>query len=207
MDQRLVVALRKVIADTSIVVYHGSDNSDIVEFKKGMKTSRFLLFKEWKVESQGIFFTFDPEIAEEFGRYVYEVEIAKPNLFIRLDEKNVGVERLDSKREKQLAEMLQSIAKDNEINLYEKDIFVPDNFDPSIQEEGSQPGDNWGWIYDALGDGILWDVLDEPAFVKKMEAFGYDGTVSDESSEHGGKSLFLSNLSLIKNIQPLSQDD
>ena len=204
----LIAALYRITADDNIIVYHGSDNPNIKEFKKGIKSNRFLLFKKFEVESQGIFFTFDPEIAKEFGNHVYEVTISNPNLFLGIDEKYLGVQRLDPKREKELAQMLLSIANDGEINLYEKDIFVPDDFDINLKENGSQPGDNWGWIYEAVGDGLVWDVLDEPSFVNTMEKLGYHGTITEESSDLGGKSLFISDLSYIKNIEPyLDEDD
>jgi len=202
MDRRLVVALRQLVAETKLTVYHGSNNQNIKEFKKGLKANRYLLFKEFEVDTQGVFFTFDPEIAKEFGSFVYEVTVSKPNLFIDVNEADAGVNRLDAKREEQLAKMLISIADgDGLISLYEKDIYVPEGFDPSIKESGSQPGDNWGWIYEALGAGIVWDVLDEPAFVNTMEEFGYKGTVVEESSDLGGRSLFISDLSAIESVQ------
>jgi len=203
----VVTALRKVVASSDLIVYHGSDKK-ITEFKKGIKSARFLLFKAFDVESQGAFFAFDPEVTKEYGVFTHKVTITDPNLFIRTDEEHAGVDRLDKKRERELAEMLQATAKNNVINLYEFDLFIPEDFDSSEEDTGSQPSPNWAWIYEAVGSGgIVWDLLDEPAFVKKMEQFGYDGTLVEESSEHGGKSLFLSNLSKINDVELLKDEE
>jgi len=211
MNRKLVVAaLKSVVADSDLIVYHGSDKK-ITEFKKGVKSARFLLFKAFEVESQGAFFAFDPEVTKEFGAFTHKVTIANPNLFIRADEKHAGVDRLDKKRERELAEMLQATAKNNKIVLYEFDLQIPEDFDPTIEDTDPQPSSNWAWIYEVVGSGIIWDLLDEPAFVKKMEQFGYDGTIVDEPSEIGGevlgRSLFLSNLSKIKDVELLKDEE
>ena len=198
MDKILITALNKVVANT-LTVYHGSDNPNITKFEKNIDSSRFMLFKEFKIKSQGVFFSFDPEIAEKYGDYIYEVTIDNPKLFIREDDKNVGADRLDPKREKELAQMLLAI-DDKEINLYEADISIPDDFDINKKVPGPDPSDNWGWIYYSLDDGIVWDVLDEPSFVKKLTKLGYDGTIAGESIEFGKRSLFISNLDKIKKV-------
>lgn len=206
MNHTLIAALRSVVGSSDLVVYHGSDHK-ITEFKKGVKSARFLLFKAFDVESQGAFFAFDPEVTKNFGAYTHKVTISDPNLFIGIDEKFAGVDRLDQKRERELAEMLQATAKDNVINLYETDLYIPEDFDPSMEDTGSQASPNWVWIYDAVGRGLIWDLLDEPAFVKKMEQLGYDGTTVEESAENGGRSLFISNLAKIKDVEMEDEED
>ena len=203
----------KIVAGSeqkTLTVYHGSDKTNIKAFEKGHKSYRYLLFKSFPVDSQGVFFAFDPEIAKGFGDHIYEVEIDRPKLFIDFSDKHAGVDRLDPKREKELANMLLTVAVKykghNVIHLYETDVYIPDDFDLSEEQKGPQPEDNWAWVYEAIGAGVVWDLLDEPKFVKKMKSYGYDGTLAEESTEQGGQSLFISNLDKIKSVTPYEEE-
>jgi len=190
LDKKLIKACRRILAMSNITVYHGSDKK-IDRFKTGIKTYRFLLFKRFEQYSQGIFFAFTSKETKEYGTFVYKITINNPKLFIGINDKNVGVDRLDSKREKELCAMLLTIAKNTDngkvINLYKSDIHIPDDFKSNLD-----------WIYEAIGSGgIVWDVLDESNFVKKMKEFGYDGTLVDEPDMDSRKSLFIHNLDII----------
>ena len=206
MDKnKLIAALKEVVSSTQLTVYHGS-NKKIDKFKSGVETYRRLLFKEFRQISQGIFFSFSAKDARLYGRNLYKVTLDNPKLFIST--KDITVDRLDPKREHQLAEMLLSIAKDTRkgkiINLYHSDIYVPEDFDPGKQEVS-----NWDWIYWVVGNGIVWDVLDEPNFVKKLLAFGYDGTVVDENNPElkDKKSIFIARLEKIGDIEQVFDDE
>lgn len=56
--------------------------------------------------------------------------MTNPKLFISRSDTTAGIDRLDHKREKELAAMLLASAietdKGKMVNLYEKDIYLPD---------------------------------------------------------------------------------
>lgn len=202
------------------ILYHGS-KQPLESFEKGILTARakflmdetkrkqaaatgflsknFLLSNKFDIKSQGVFLALSPETASNFGKFVHEVQVNKPKLFIRMQDMRAGVDLIDHEKEKQLAEMLLTISKDSPdgrvISTYTKDIYVPKTFSPDSRED-----DNWSWVYEVVkGGGLTWDVLDEPAFVSKMESFGYDGTmVYEPYGAIEGRSVFISNLTKLK---------
>lgn len=175
-------------------VYHGT-NADFRDFKK-MKTQRFVLFSAYDVEAQGFFFSESPKDALLYGQNLITayIRLTKPLLDPR-QFKHMGVDRFPPEKEAELAFILRhAIGKDNYFGKF-IDVGVRRI---SVDSDYARNHD-YGWIYNAIGNGLHWDMLDKPKIVQAMKYLGYDGTfVHEPDSDETGRSIFVMEPSQIR---------
>jgi hypothetical protein len=175
-------------------VYHGT-NADFRDFKK-MKTQRFVLFSAYDVEAQGFFFSESQNDALLYGQNLITAYIRLTNPLLDPRQfKHMGVDRFPPRKEAELAFILRhAIGKDN---YYGKFIDVGVRRS-SVGDDFARSG-NYNWIYNAIGDGLHWDMLDKPKIVQAMKYFGYDGTfVHEPDGDETGRSIFVMDPSQIR---------
>jgi hypothetical protein len=168
------------------LVYHGTNKRPFGKFEY-QKSQRHVLFSSFEVEAKGFFFSESPHDALEFGPNVVAcyVNLQNPLLDPRRD-KHLGIEGLSSQKEidmmKILAPMIQKDAGGHYI-----DYMITKNY---LQHRRRQTAREW--IYDAINTGgLVWDALDNPGVVQRMQKLGYDGTFVHEPDTSLGRSIFI----------------
>lgn len=173
-------------------VYHGAKAS-FKEFEK-RPSKRYLLFNEFHVVPQGFFFAEDEETARDYANgWIVKcfVDLKNPLLDPR-KHKHLGVDRLPKNLEEDLVAIFSEAAEDKEgekvIHTMLSDVYITE--DPT-------------WIYHLVGSGgVIWDVLDEPKVVQKMQSLGYDGTFVDEPNhKNNDRSIFVISEKQIKIVK------
>ena len=72
--------------DTDQVLYHGSDNPNIEEFKTNIPSKRYTTFTERDIDSQGVFLSPNKEDAATYGDNVGDYIVSRENTLIPLNE-------------------------------------------------------------------------------------------------------------------------
>ena len=163
-------------------VYHGT-NANFDKFETGVEGSRFILFSEFKVKSQGLFFSESIEDAKHYGKKIIECYVSLKNPLVdpRRD-KHLAVDRLPPKKEKDLITIFEPLAEDEGGARY---------IDMMIHRINIKPDDN-DWIYELIDSGgVHWDVMDDPGVIQRMKKLGYDGTFVHEPDDKSGRSIFV----------------
>ncbi len=191
-------------------VYHGTSGK-FDKFKTGVETSRAVLFAEFKVKSQGIFFSSSFEDAKSYGKNVVKCWVNLTNPLFNPNSDKAGqpgretYHRFSKEKEQDFVKIFSPLAHETDIDgekvpVIDKmlgQIEVRDVRFSSRSEE-TYPE----WIYELLGDGgIIWDVMDDEGVVQRMKALGYDGTFVNEPNDHSGSSVFVVSPEQIKIIE------
>lgn len=167
------------------LVYHGTEKPfDEFDYKKSYRT---VLWSRFEVKSHGFFFSESPHEAAGFGDYIAEcyIDLKNPLLDPRRD-RNLGIDRLDKKKEIDLQKILSPLIQKDERGYY-IEIGVKKFY---IKKRMYEFG--WDWIYNAISSyGIHWDALDNENVIKKMISLGYDGTFVMETDGPLGRSIFV----------------
>lgn len=200
-DQSLIEEAKKYKTAEEFVkkqgkfVYHGT-NAKFSEFEK-KEGIRSILFSQEKVTSNGFFFSPSKETAKNYGENIIEATI---NLKKPLIKRGEGVDGIkDKKRAKDLQYILEPMIQSTN---YKGDV-IGENIDIGIQKYPIDRNDpDWHMI--AVGDGLAWDVLDNPESVKRMVERGYDGTIVEERHDDEGFSYFVVDKSQIKTKSQLT---
>jgi hypothetical protein len=176
------------------IVYHGTNKDPFQKFQY-QKSSRFVLFSQFDVQTKGFFFSESPHDALDFGKNVLAcyINLKKPLLDPRRD-KYLGVDRLPYEKEIDLMKILSPMIQKGEKGHYIDYMIKRSNI--QNREHPRQ------WIYDAISDGgIVWDALDNIGVVDKMQKLGYDGTFVSEPDTKLGRSIFIPNPDQVRMIQ------
>jgi GNAT superfamily N-acetyltransferase len=190
-------------------VYHGT-SSKFGEFKTGVDTSRAVLFSEFKVKSQGIFFSQSAKDAKSYGSSVVKCWVNLTNPLFNPNAEKAGqpgretYQRFSKEKEQDFIKIFSPLAHEADIDgekvpVIDKMIGQIEVRDVrfSSRSEETYPE----WIYELLGDGgIIWDVMDDEGVIKRMKALGYDGTFVNEPNDYSGSSVFVVSPDQIKII-------
>ena len=160
-------------------VYHGTDEQfDRFEVRP---SQRFILFSAFDVTTQGFYFTEDMNYAKSFGKHLITAYVRLMNPLLNPHTMPyLGREKLPREKEIHLAYILR--------HLHEKDGHYGKVMDIGIGRsyiaDDYAKRKDYSWIYDAVGgDGLAWDVIDNPKIAAGMKQMGYDGTFVDEEDE------------------------
>lgn len=158
--------------------FHGTDQKfDQFEKRPG---KRYVLFKEFPVETQGHYFSEDEETAREYGRNVMERQLDVNKIL--LDPRkypHMAVDDFPPKLEEELRYILTPLIEEDDhygqfIDVGVSRYYIKDDY----------------WIYNVVNpEGLSWDVLDNPEVVKRMKGLGYDATYVQE--DEGRRSIFV----------------
>lgn len=177
-----------------LVVYHGTSERNLNEFKSGRKSSRMLMFAEFPVETQGHFFSESESDAESYGRNVVPayVRIEKP--FVPFSENELSSKTPDKNKkiwndyEYILEPLIEKQDGKDVIDLM-GEVFV--RVTPESRESGE-------WVDKVAGDALHWSIFDNAEVVKRMRERGYDGAKVWEPNDQSGQSWFAVDSNQIK---------
>ena len=177
-------------------LFHGS-NSKFKDFRIPDETKRFVLWSEFKVKPQGVFFTADPADAKQYGRNVYEVRANLKNPFIHPERDANGGLHLNDDKQREVAEVVAKAAqKDDSGNSYidvgVKRVYLPDNPAEDV-DWSTQVGD---------GNGLHWDLLDNPEIIGEIKKRGYDGTYAFEPEHSDAQSVMVFSPDQVQIVDP-----
>lgn len=216
----LVSAEIKSWLENSVVqnpVFHGTDKK--FDQFKFTASKRYVLFSTFDVTSHGFFFTEDYKVAKKHGNNIVTayVKMTNPLLDPRRD-KHLGVDRLNVKKEAQIAFILRHMIKRHpeygqygEVGTSTFPVYARGKGNlKNVQGNLPSYHFSYDWIYNLIGSGGLhFDTLDNPQVVSSMKKLGYDGTFVDESTSSNGagiahplgRSIFVQDASQIKIVE------
>lgn len=157
--------------------YHGTDEKfDEFEHRPG---KRYILFSEHDVNAPGHFFSETEEEASQYGRNIMNRKLNVDKLLLDPHKfPHMSVDRFPDELEEELRYILAPMIQESEDGKW---LEVGMRTSPVKDDE---------WIYELVGtNGLLWDVLDNPGVVQRMQERGYDGTYVDEGE--GQRSVFV----------------
>lgn len=192
-----------------LVVYHGTDAnmSGDFAFEVGRKTARYVLFSEFEVEGQGVFFSPNPNDAKEFGRNV-------GSFYLRMENPLPHNRDLFSSRPSDGRTKEQQVKERQDLSyILEPMIKLDENGDGSLElmvqrydlsAEEIEDGSWIGYLLTVNPDSgtlsVDWESLDNPDVVKRMKERGYDGAIVSERDSQSGISYFVVEPTQIKSV-------
>jgi len=187
---------------TPLLVYHGTEQRNLNEFKKGIASKRYLMLTEFNVETQGNFFSENIEDAAGYGSNVVDVYLSINNPMMPLDE------IIFSSKEQ---EKSSGIFNDYEYILepvieIQDGKRVVDLMGEQYFEVTDEMIADGSWVNEIAEGGIHWSVFDNQEVAKRMIERGYDGAKVYEPNDISGHSWFVAESNKIKSATGNSGD-